>query len=473
MGAQNRTERSVSPGVDADQVGHVPASPVDPEVLRHRNQSFADGPVGHDKTRRPVGTERMHAVNDSDRPTAGGPVGQLFNSDPLYPSGMPFLDELYQPLAVGPVGQPFITGPLGNHVSEPDCRRTNRINSGPWGSTGVLDPVNQTGSDVQTDHLSIGTINGPASSGDTPPSSDSGVHSWKEQWENMSENSTNAASEQTVRSNCIAALSDFSDDMEETGVRRLLGCRIPGCKCNGRVVNMRCGSDGLPDMFNSECETNASNRVLQTEQESPKLVLTVQPILVADDVIPIPWDRPVDHERRSIIGGGVRISDEEVFNRRYRPIRNSVMQWDSGVLPETSDPEFAPCVARLVFEALERDEDALVGDEYPELIKCMVKSFRMLRSKWDEHDARLREQQTICTTPSCQCHRRYELMFRQFANGMETDDSESEEIADWNKRSYGMSNTNSYSEGVAPRTYTLPPPPKEETRPEVCKTEET
>ena len=179
----------------------------------------------------------------------------------------------------------------------------------------------------------------------------------------------------------------------------------------------------------------------------------------------------MDHERRSIIESKVKMSDEEVFNRRYRPIKNSMMQWDSGVLPETSDPEFAPCVTRLVFEALERNEDALVGDEYPELIKCMVKSYRMLRSTWDEHDARLREQQTVCTTPGCQCHRRYDLMFRKFANGMETDDSESEEIADWNKRSYGMSNTTSYSEGVAPRTYT--PPPKEETRPEVCKPEET
>ena len=79
-----------------------------------------------------------------------GPGGPLFNSDLLCPSGMPFLDELYQPLAVGPVGQPFITGPLVKHVSEPDCRRTNRIHSGPpGGSTGVLDAVNQTGSDVQ------------------------------------------------------------------------------------------------------------------------------------------------------------------------------------------------------------------------------------------------------------------------------------------------------------------------------------
>ena len=120
----------------------------------------------------------MHAEHDADRPTAGGPVAKLFNSDP---SGMPFLDELYQPLAIGPVGQPFITGPLGEYVSEPDCKRRSQKYSGPEGSTGVLDAVNQTGSDVQTDRLRISTTNGQASSGNIPPSSDSRVHSWNEQ----------------------------------------------------------------------------------------------------------------------------------------------------------------------------------------------------------------------------------------------------------------------------------------------------
>ena len=150
VGSHNRTEQPALLGLDVDRVEHVPASTVDPDVMMYRNQPVTDGPAGQDRTRRPVGTEGMQAVNNSDRPTAGGPVGRLFNSDPLGPCGMPPLDELYQPLAVGPVSQPFITGPLGNHVSESDCRRTNRINSGPEGSTGVLDPVNQTGSDVQT-----------------------------------------------------------------------------------------------------------------------------------------------------------------------------------------------------------------------------------------------------------------------------------------------------------------------------------
>ena len=102
----------------------------------------------------------MHAEHDANRPTAGDPVAQLFNSDPLCPSGMPFLDELYHPLVIGP---------LGKHVSEPDCKRKHRIYGGPEGSTGVLDAVNQTGSDVQTDRLSISTTHGPASSSNPPP----------------------------------------------------------------------------------------------------------------------------------------------------------------------------------------------------------------------------------------------------------------------------------------------------------------
>ena len=44
-----------------------------------------------------------------------------------------------------------------------------------------------------------GTANGPAGSGDTPPSSDSGVHSLGEQWENMSTNSMDMESEQNEK----------------------------------------------------------------------------------------------------------------------------------------------------------------------------------------------------------------------------------------------------------------------------------
>ena len=47
--------------------------------------------------------------------------------------------------------------------------------------------------------MKSGTINEPASFGDTPPSSDSGVHSLGEQWENMSTSSMDMESEQNKR----------------------------------------------------------------------------------------------------------------------------------------------------------------------------------------------------------------------------------------------------------------------------------
>ena len=144
----------------------------------------------------PLGTDGIYAVNDSDRPTAGGPVGQLFSLDPMGPSGMLSLDEWNQPPAVGPVGKPSITGPLGNQGSEPDCGQTIQLRSESESSTGEPDPGIQTGSDVQTDRMNIGTTNGQTGSSDTPPSSDSGIHSLGEQWENMSTGSLDMESEQ-------------------------------------------------------------------------------------------------------------------------------------------------------------------------------------------------------------------------------------------------------------------------------------
>ena len=67
------------------------------------------------------------------------------------------------------------------------------------GSTEILDLVKQTASPIQTDFMKIGTVNEPASLSDTPPSSDSGVHSLGEQWENMSTSSIETKPEQNDR----------------------------------------------------------------------------------------------------------------------------------------------------------------------------------------------------------------------------------------------------------------------------------
>ena len=195
VGPQNKTEQPVLLGFDADQVGNAPAGPVGPDIMMDRIQPVAqglflvndsdrptaDGPVGRFITHSPVGPDRILSMCDPDRPVADGPVCRFLKVGPVGPKGMFSLDELNQPVAVDPVGQPSTTGPVGNHVRASDYKRLDRIDVSPVGSTGILDPVKQTGSLIQTDCMKIGTVNEPVSLGDTPPSSDSGVHSLGEQ----------------------------------------------------------------------------------------------------------------------------------------------------------------------------------------------------------------------------------------------------------------------------------------------------
>ena len=154
------------------------------------DQPTADGPVGRFITRSPVGSDIMFSTCDPDRPVADGPVGQSFILGLVGPRRMFSQYELNQPVAVGPMGQPITTGPVGTHEMVSNCKQMVRIADSPVGSTEIPDPVEETASPIQTDFTSLG---------DTPPSSDSGVHSLGEQWEIMSTSSIDMESEQNER----------------------------------------------------------------------------------------------------------------------------------------------------------------------------------------------------------------------------------------------------------------------------------
>ena len=83
VGPQDKTEQSVLPGSDADEVGTVPTGPVGPDVTVDRIQQVAEGPVGQYITCRPVGPDGMLSTNDSDQPTADGPVGRFITRSPV------------------------------------------------------------------------------------------------------------------------------------------------------------------------------------------------------------------------------------------------------------------------------------------------------------------------------------------------------------------------------------------------------
>ena len=77
VGPQDKTEQSVLPGSDANEVGTDPAGPVGPDVTVDQIQPVAEGPVGQYITHRPVGPDGMFSTCDSDQPMADGPVGRL------------------------------------------------------------------------------------------------------------------------------------------------------------------------------------------------------------------------------------------------------------------------------------------------------------------------------------------------------------------------------------------------------------
>ena len=224
----------------------------------------------------------MSALNDAGRPTAGGPLGRPFSLDPMGPRAMLSLGDGNQPASISPVGRPWIPGQPENQVAEPDYERstqtrsesesdtgaldsvirtgsevhTGRVNTsmanGPTDSSvvssssdpvvyslgkqmnrtkresesaaGIPDPVIQTGSKVKTDCVNIGMVNGQTDSSVTSPSSDSGVHSLGEQWENMSTYSINSGSIQTVKT-FYGGVTSQIDKQNPQDPRKVVFCR--------------------------------------------------------------------------------------------------------------------------------------------------------------------------------------------------------------------------------------------------------
>ena len=131
---------------------------------------------------------------------ADGLVGPSFILGPVGPRRMFSQCKPDQPVAVGPVGQSFTPCPGGPCGIVSKCEPNDPIVDSPVGSTETPDPVDETDRPIQIDAMKIVTTNGTASLVDTPPtSSDSGIHSWGEQWENMSISTADTEAEQNGR----------------------------------------------------------------------------------------------------------------------------------------------------------------------------------------------------------------------------------------------------------------------------------
>ena len=317
---------------------------------------------------------------------------------------MSSLDELNQPLTVGPVGQPFITGPLGSRVRESDCRQTNRMDGGPGGSAGVPDPVNQTGSDIQTGRLKICTVSGPASSEDTSPSSDSGVHSLGEQWENMSTNSMDMESEQNE------GLSYGSDTR-----RRVSDTSIPPNTAEGDRSDCAwtdCVLDRKPDDISSvviqrdDSEVRFNKLTIYGSEHSMVNSGSVgrnSDIGALSDFSDDDEETEVEHQTVPRTGSDRDYSIEEDSNLCDRPVTKTMTAGDGPDSLDPNDKEYWPTVSRLTRQAFLLDYDSLSDSNYPDVVKNIVRRSRLTIMALEEYDAPPFEQETGCGTPGCQC----------------------------------------------------------------------
>ena len=199
VGPWNKTVLSVLSGSDTNDEGTDPAGPVGPDVSVDQSQPVAEGPVGQYITRNPVGSDGMLSTRDSDQPVADGLVGPSVRLGLVGPRRMLSHGRPDQPVADGPVGQSFTTGPVGPCVILSKCEPNDPTVDSPVGSTETPDPVDQQERPIQIDIMKIVTTDELASFIGTPPSSDSGVHSWGEQWKNMSISTTDMEAEQNGR----------------------------------------------------------------------------------------------------------------------------------------------------------------------------------------------------------------------------------------------------------------------------------
>ena len=118
--------------------------------------------VGPYITLSPVGSDGMHSPCDSDQP-----VG------------------------------PFVTlGPVGPCGTLSQCNPHQPVADGPVGSSGELGLVGPRGMFLQIDIKKVVMTNETANSVGTSPSSDSGIHSLGEQWEDTSVVTTDTEEEQ-------------------------------------------------------------------------------------------------------------------------------------------------------------------------------------------------------------------------------------------------------------------------------------
>ena len=250
--------------------------------------------------------------------------------------------------------------------------------------------------------MNIGTANGPAGSGDTPPSSDSGVHSLGEQWENMSTNSMEMESVQhgkpSYGGDTRQLVSETSRPPNtEEGIR--FDCPRTDCvleRTSGDISSVVIQREDREVEFNklTICESEHSIVYSGTDGRNSDIA-TMSDFSDDED------ETQVEFRPGPRTGSDCDGSIEEVSSLCDRPITNTVTAGDGRDSLDPNDTEYWTKFRRLTIQAFLLDDDCLSDSNYPDAVKDVVRRSRLTIMALNEYDAPPFEQPTDGGTPVC------------------------------------------------------------------------
>ena len=396
VGPSGEMEQSVFPGLKADQEGCISTDSVHPGVMMFSTQPGADVSEGPDGARRSVDHVSPFPVHDEDRQGVGGPVGRFPYSDILLTNVRSVLNEDRRDDVVGrqSVFVPFTDVPRttehrDDRPGEVDYDSTTQTRSESGCLTGIGDPLIQKDNGFQIVRVNARLDNGLTNSRDVSRSSDSGVHSWTEQWENMSDVSMDGSYDDTgdlhrgITDEMSRLMFGAPPNTEDEG-----DSDCPGT--DGSLMEMldRCPSEAMSDrdrdmtyseMTDSDNERNSDIAALSDFSDDSS-ILGVRKVLrrrvpyrgrrmlPAKGCAPAPRTPPVKARNRA---------EEWLFVEDST--RSHWTRWSYGSLMDHTDEMFVPVIRGWTDLRLRKDADPRLDRYYPKLIQSLARAGRVVR----------------------------------------------------------------------------------------------
>ena len=424
VGPSGEMEQSVFAGLKADREGCISSDRVRPGMMMFSTRPGRDVSEGPDGARRSVDHVSPSPVHDEDRQVVGGPVGRFPSSDILLTDDGSVLSEdrrddviSRQSVVVPFTDVPRTTEHRDDRPGEVDFDGTIQTRSESGCLNGMGDPLIQKDDGFQIVRVNGSLDNGLTNSRDVGRSSDSGVHSWTEQWANMSDNSMDGSYDDTgdLPRNISDEMSrlmfgappntEDEGDSDYPGTDGSLTEMLDGCPSEAM-------SDRDRDMTCSEMTDNDNDRrsdiAVLSDFSDDSSILGVRKVLRCrvpyrgraplprKGCAPAPRTPPVKAKNRA-----------EQYLLEEDSTRSSWTRWSQGTLMHYTHEMFVPAMRGYTDLRLRKDADPRLDRYCPKLVQSLARAGRVVRTV-----QRCRETHRL----------RRDLMLRLFDEEMEKSD---------------------------------------------------